>query len=86
MNKEDNFPVKIKQIIEEIRVGREQTNILQTKLANIDREAQKIQQVYNKEPELAQLADEVIKLEQLYAESMQENRLLKMKASGGVAL
>jgi hypothetical protein len=50
-------------------VGREQTNILQTKLSTLDREAQKIQQVYNKEPELAQLADEVIRLEQLYAEA-----------------
>jgi hypothetical protein len=63
VNKEDNFPVKIKQIIEEIRVGREQTNILQSKLTNLDREAQKIKQVYNKEPEVAQLADEVIRLE-----------------------
>ena len=63
MNKEDNFPVKIRQIIEEIRVGREQTNILQSKLGNLDREAQKIEQSHNREPELVQLADEVLRLE-----------------------
>lgn len=33
---------------------------------------------------MAQMADEVIRLEQLYAEATQENRLLKMKAAGGI--
>ncbi len=42
MNKEDNYPVKIRQILEEIRVSRELNSMLKSKLSIVQKQAQQI--------------------------------------------
>lgn len=71
---EDAYPKRIKQLVEEIRVAKEQTGVLEKKLHMTNQEADRLPWPVDddSDPEKATLVDTALKLDQQHAELLQE--------------
>lgn len=75
-NKEENFPVKIKKLAEELRVSLTFQSQLSNKLSRFEKDIRK-QDELGEDPKLAAMADQVLLYENMHAEYVQEHRRLK---------